>query len=120
MYPIERNLGDLKGYVRNRACPEGSIAEGYIAEESLTFCSMLIWRKPKQRKMQNCSLLWKRCYSNCMLHLKALKLGSVVHEVSVFDREMINKLTSENEQLKVKVLKPLYAYVAPEYLQIDK
>lgn len=35
-----------------------------------------------------------------MLHLKALKLGSVVHEVSVFDREMINKLTSENEQLK--------------------
>ena len=55
-----------------------------------------------------------------MLHLKALKLGSVVHEVSVFDREMINKLTSENEQLKVKVLKPLYAYVAPEYLQIDK
>lgn len=29
----------LKSYVRNRAHPEGSIAEGYIAEECLTFCS---------------------------------------------------------------------------------
>lgn len=29
----------LKSYVRNRAKPEGSIAEGYIAEECLTFCS---------------------------------------------------------------------------------
>ncbi|XP_038716536.1 uncharacterized protein LOC120009878 [Tripterygium wilfordii] len=39
MYPIERYLGVLKSYVRNRSRPEGSIAEGYIAEECLTFCS---------------------------------------------------------------------------------
>ncbi|XP_020106666.1 uncharacterized protein LOC109722900 [Ananas comosus] len=39
MYPIERYLVRLKSYVRNRAQPEGSIAEGYIAEECLTFCS---------------------------------------------------------------------------------
>ena len=25
--------------MRNKACPEGSIAEGYISEECLTFCS---------------------------------------------------------------------------------
>ena len=29
----------MKDYVRNKAHPEGSIAEGYIAEECLTFCS---------------------------------------------------------------------------------
>ena len=29
----------LKSYVHNRAHPEGSIAEGYLAQESLTFCS---------------------------------------------------------------------------------
>lgn len=29
----------LKCYVRNRNRPEGSIAEGYIVEESLIFCS---------------------------------------------------------------------------------
>nr|KYP46553.1 hypothetical protein KK1_031844 [Cajanus cajan] len=39
MYPIVRYLGKLKSYVRNRAQPEGSIAEGYMAEEALTFCS---------------------------------------------------------------------------------
>ena len=29
----------LKGYVRNRNCPEGCIAECYIAEEAVEFCS---------------------------------------------------------------------------------
>jgi hypothetical protein len=39
MYPIERKLCTLKRYVRNRAHPEGSIAEAYVADECLTFCS---------------------------------------------------------------------------------
>jgi hypothetical protein len=39
MYPIERRLYTLKRYVRNRARLEGSIAEAYIADECLTFCS---------------------------------------------------------------------------------
>nr|XP_009800440.1 PREDICTED: uncharacterized protein LOC104246330 [Nicotiana sylvestris] len=39
MYSIERFLGTLKSYVRNRAYPEGSIAEAYIANECMTFCS---------------------------------------------------------------------------------
>ena len=34
-----RYLSTLKSYVRNRNFPEGSIAEGYLAEECLTFCS---------------------------------------------------------------------------------
>jgi len=38
-YPIERYLGEMKSYVRNKAQPEGSIDEGYMAKESLTFCS---------------------------------------------------------------------------------
>ncbi|KAG5539964.1 hypothetical protein RHGRI_020261 [Rhododendron griersonianum] len=32
-------LATLKSYVRNKNRPEGSIAEGYLAEECLTFCS---------------------------------------------------------------------------------
>jgi len=39
MYPIERQMDTLKGYARNRARPEGSIVEAYIANEALTFCS---------------------------------------------------------------------------------
>nr|GEY58354.1 hypothetical protein [Tanacetum cinerariifolium] len=37
MYPFERYMKKLKGYVQNKAKPEGSIAEGYVAEEALTF-----------------------------------------------------------------------------------
>ncbi|WMV33085.1 hypothetical protein MTR67_026470 [Solanum verrucosum] len=42
MYKIERFLCKLKRYVRNKARPEGSIAEGYIIDECLTFCSMFL------------------------------------------------------------------------------
>jgi len=34
-----RKLRKLKSYVRNKCHPEGSLAEGYLAEECLTFCS---------------------------------------------------------------------------------
>ncbi|XP_050374570.1 uncharacterized protein LOC126792127 [Argentina anserina] len=40
MYPIERYLHTLKKYVRNRSRPEGSIAVGYIIEETLGFCAL--------------------------------------------------------------------------------
>ncbi|XP_073139031.1 uncharacterized protein [Henckelia pumila] len=39
MYPFERYMKILKGYVRNRNRPEGCIAECYIAEEAVEFCS---------------------------------------------------------------------------------
>ncbi|XP_075093196.1 uncharacterized protein LOC107829616 isoform X1 [Nicotiana tabacum] len=42
MYKIERFLCKLKHYVRNKARPEGSIAEGYLIDECLTFCSMYL------------------------------------------------------------------------------
>ena len=37
MYPFERYFKTLKGYVRNLAKPEGSIAQGYQVEEALGF-----------------------------------------------------------------------------------
>ncbi|GAB2298096.1 hypothetical protein Dimus_038512 [Dionaea muscipula] len=42
MYAIERYLHTLKSYVRNKARPEGSIAEAYVAEECMLFCSRYI------------------------------------------------------------------------------
>jgi len=42
MYPIERYLRTLKGYIRNKSHPEGSIAERYISEECMTFCSWFL------------------------------------------------------------------------------
>nr|GMC68342.1 AC084762_14 putative transposon protein [Ipomoea batatas] len=42
MFMTERFLGSLKHYVRNKAHPEGSIAEGYVANECLTFLSLYL------------------------------------------------------------------------------
>ncbi|XP_076896029.1 uncharacterized protein LOC143548848 [Bidens hawaiensis] len=39
MFFMERYLCKLKSYVRNKSRPEGSIAEGYLIEECLNFCS---------------------------------------------------------------------------------
>jgi hypothetical protein len=39
MYLVERRLGYLKSTVRNNSNPKGLIAEGYIVDECLTFCS---------------------------------------------------------------------------------
>ncbi|XP_019246468.1 PREDICTED: uncharacterized protein LOC109226124 [Nicotiana attenuata] len=55
MYPIERYLGTLKSYVRNRACPEGSIAEAYIANECMAFCSRYLEGRDS---MSYCSRKW--------------------------------------------------------------
>ncbi|KAL0559314.1 hypothetical protein IC582_003922 [Cucumis melo] len=38
MYPIERSLRTLKQFVRNKARPEGSIAEAYVMKELKNFC----------------------------------------------------------------------------------
>ncbi|XP_073298700.1 uncharacterized protein [Primulina huaijiensis] len=39
MYPIERYVGKLKNFVRNRARPEANIAEAYLADECVVSCS---------------------------------------------------------------------------------
>nr|XP_043625896.1 uncharacterized protein LOC122597363 [Erigeron canadensis] len=36
---LEMYMGVLKGYVRNRSRPEGSIVDGYVAEEAAEFCT---------------------------------------------------------------------------------
>ena len=39
MMPFERMNGVIKGYVRNRSRPEGSIARGFLTEECISYCT---------------------------------------------------------------------------------
>ncbi|XP_062104463.1 uncharacterized protein LOC133815665 [Humulus lupulus] len=39
MYTFERHMKSLKDYVKNRARPEGCIAECYLADECVSFCN---------------------------------------------------------------------------------
>jgi hypothetical protein len=48
-----RSLGGFKSNVRNKAAPEGYLAEGYIATELMTFCSRYLDNAPTfQKKIQ--------------------------------------------------------------------
>ncbi|CAM8890731.1 unnamed protein product [Rhodiola kirilowii] len=40
MYPMERQLGQYKKYVRNTRYPEGCIAEQYVAQECVMYCKL--------------------------------------------------------------------------------
>ena len=39
MMPFKRMNGVIKGYVRNRARPDGSIVQGFLTEECISFCT---------------------------------------------------------------------------------
>ncbi|KAL6572291.1 hypothetical protein OROMI_013249 [Orobanche minor] len=70
MFLIERYLGKLKGYVRNRTRPEGSIAEGYLAEECVTFCSRFL---NSEGVVENNSTNFGKCGTNAEYHIGTKK-----------------------------------------------
>nr|XP_033516799.1 uncharacterized protein LOC108948268 [Nicotiana tomentosiformis]XP_033516800.1 uncharacterized protein LOC108948268 [Nicotiana tomentosiformis]XP_033516801.1 uncharacterized protein LOC108948268 [Nicotiana tomentosiformis]XP_033516802.1 uncharacterized protein LOC108948268 [Nicotiana tomentosiformis] len=49
MYSIERNLCKYNAFVRNRYHPKASIAEGFLTEECLIFCSRYLHDEVKLR-----------------------------------------------------------------------
>ncbi|KAL6217008.1 hypothetical protein ACLB2K_010226 [Fragaria x ananassa] len=61
MFPIERYLHTLKEYVRNRNRPEGSIAQGYIIDECLSFCAMYLGDTDtsRSRPKRNCDGVYR-------------------------------------------------------------
>ncbi|GJW64780.1 F-box domain containing protein [Tanacetum coccineum] len=62
MYPFERYMKKLKGYVRNKAKPKGSIVEGYVAEEALTFSSHYFWDVTMKFNLPDRNLKKVKCY----------------------------------------------------------
>jgi hypothetical protein len=42
MWMVERHLKSLKDLVRQRACPEGSMVEGYMVYESMVYISQYL------------------------------------------------------------------------------
>ena len=50
MYPFERFMKGLKGFVKNKAKPEGSMAYGYLREESIGFMNEYLSEYTATRK----------------------------------------------------------------------
>lgn len=88
MYPMERLFVRLKALVRNRAYPEGSIAEGYIADECLTFCSRFLdgtTRFTRPSRNPEPSDEAKQAY---LFHSAGEPIGKVVN-VNQFDNQLL-------------------------------
>ena len=78
MYPVKRYLGHLKKYVRNKARPEGSSAEGYIVQEAMTFSSQYlrgIQSKFSMRQRDDDKLEYKRNYALEVFRLVGRPIG---------------------------------------------
>jgi len=61
MYPIERYMKILKGYMKNQYRPEASMIERYIAEKSVEFCSNYMTKAkpigvPQRSWLNRCSI----------------------------------------------------------------
>nr|GEY13731.1 hypothetical protein [Tanacetum cinerariifolium] len=82
MYPHERFMKKLKNYVRNKDKPEGSIAEGYVAEKALTFSSYYFWDVTMKfnRPDRNVDCPHPMCQFQVFKSLcKSIGLRSVIH-----------------------------------------
>ena len=88
----------LKSYVRNKARPEGSIAEGYIDNECLNFCSLYY---------NNMETKWNRHKRNYDAHVHNLENTVSVFQTCFrpFGGRISDKLTEiEWKQLRWYVL----------------
>ena len=67
MFAVERYLCKFKSHVRNRCYPEGCMAECYLAEECLTFCSRYLHDGVKTR-LDRRSTHYMRNETNSSMH----------------------------------------------------
>ncbi|XP_073120763.1 uncharacterized protein [Henckelia pumila] len=87
MYPFERFMKILKGYVRNRNRPEGCIAECYVAEEAVEFCSDY---------MSNVHTI-RIPTRHRQLQLTRPLSGAVVHSTSLDELHQVHRYVLEND-----------------------
>ncbi|KAL4301596.1 hypothetical protein AHAS_Ahas17G0316700 [Arachis hypogaea] len=93
MYPLERYMCTLKSYVRNRSRLEGSIAESYLVEEYLTFCSCYLHsgvqtklnRQPRNNDEPNNSMMKTTDVFSNLFPKRGVPLGAKKGEPFLLD-----------------------------------
>lgn len=105
MYPIERYLATLKSYVRNKSKPEGSIAEGYLVEECMSFCSLYLSPNIETRHNRT-----NRNYDD----------GGCVDVLPIFSMPGRPVGTSEIKTLDLEMLTKAHTYVLFNCSKVDE
>ena len=98
MFFLERFMKTLKGFVRQRARPEGSMAEGWLVQESLVFITeFLISYDPEMPK------LWSQD-ANIRITGEEPQGKGIMRKMDIRMREKINKFCILNSQAMEKWL----------------
>ncbi|CAN6718990.1 unnamed protein product [Malus baccata var. baccata] len=106
MFPIERYLQTLKRYVRNKGRPEGSIAEAYLVDECLSFCSMYLRGEHVELDLNALDQCHRYILNNC-------------DEVNPFrsQHEEFLKTKHRRERLTMRQIKELSKKEFPEWFE---
>ena len=107
MFGIERYLSKLKSYVRNRSKPEGCIAEGYMVEECLIFCSRFLNDEKEVKKAEGSDNFGYPIGSKGDKDGKAVHLGEIVW-IDAHRYILFNCGNMEVEKLIEYVLSPSF------------
>ncbi|XP_071704872.1 uncharacterized protein [Rutidosis leptorrhynchoides] len=117
MYPFERYMGILKGYVRNLNQPEGSIVEGNASEEVIEFCTNYMDRfksagipqSQHEGRISGQGTLGRMTgYSNVAdYHEAHFTVLQHTTSIDLYIQEHMSLLRQENQWLKDKVRRTL-------------
>jgi len=119
MYPVERYMKILKGYVKNQCRLEASIIERYISEESIEFCSEYLSKAKSIGVPEKC---WHSrrsigrdfgSTSQCELYVEYNSLTQFVALGKCYEGvTMLNNVPLPSNFIKATVEKVLYDDVA--------
>ncbi|XP_071707891.1 uncharacterized protein [Rutidosis leptorrhynchoides] len=127
MYPFERYMCILKGYVRNLNRPEGSIVEGYASEEVIEFCTNYMdgfksFRIPQSRhegRLSGQGILGRKTgYSNVVDYQEAhFNVLQHITSIDLFIQEHMSLLRQQNRKKSAKWLAKQHKKTFSEWLK---
>jgi hypothetical protein len=101
MFGVERRMGTYKGYVRNFARPDGSIAEAYVVDEAVTFLSRYLddietrFNRPERNWDVPTTKHKMELFNNKVRTLGASEFGQLGDDLAAVQRYMINNCGDE-------------------------
>ncbi|GKA74835.1 hypothetical protein Tco_0781213 [Tanacetum coccineum] len=131
MYPFERYMGFLKGYVRNRYRPEGSIVQGYAAEEVVQFCTNYMddvadigLLQPQHQENNNRrDQRWleaehKRTFSQWLAD-KVIRMSPTNVDADVIQLGEVTLIATTTDSSRMTIAKNLYYGVVEDIWELD-
>lgn len=141
MFFLERFMKTLKGFVRQRARPEGSMAEGWLVQESLVYIaewitemdkeSPMVWHKGEDERLTNDvahgggtskrmdGSLEEKINRFCMLHHPAMERWLHAYQLAVEERHAARRAYRASQRQRSRLVRfPPELEVLPRFMPL--